>query len=122
MIEVDKQFSAEEVQKVGSFLLGHDKKFSEPQVKVLLELLRHDKPILKSDLFDSEIVPYIRAEGIASEKVLDLPMYREVIDIFCRSKMAHKRKRVNEIIAALNPNYKPKKVGFLSRLFGGGDD
>lgn len=105
---------------VGSYLLGENKKLSEPQIKVLLELLKHEKPILKTELFDSEIVPMIRAQGVTD--ALDLPLYQSVIDTFCRVKMSHKRKRVEEIIKAMNPNYKPKKGGFFSRLFGGGND
>ena len=114
-----QEVNREELEKVGNFLLGENKKLSEPQIKVLLELLRKQEPLLKSELFDSELAPYIRAQGVSD--VLDLPLYQNVIDTFCRTKMAHKRKRVQELLSALNPGYKPKKTGFFSKLFGGGD-
>ena len=116
---MDQDVSEDEVKKVGSFLLGQDKKLSEPQVKVLMELLKHEKPLLKTEISDAEIVPMIRAQGVTD--VLNLPLYQKVIDTFSRVKMSHNRKRVNEILQSLNVNYKPKKTGFLSRLFGGGD-
>lgn len=107
----------EDVQKIANFIVGENKRLSEPQIKVLVELLRSQNPLLKTELTDAEIVPVTK--GIAFSQVLNLPLYQQVIDTYCLTKMSRNRMRVEEILRALNPNYTPKKKGFFSRLFGG---
>lgn len=105
--------------KTGDYLLSENRKLSDPQIKILVELLRHGDPLLKAELNDAEFEPYVRASSFAD--ILDLPLHKKVIENFLRSKMAYKRKRVEEILQVLSPGYKPKKKGFFARLFGGGD-
>lgn len=105
--------------QVGGFLISENKDLKIPQVRIVNELLRQDKPLLKTQLSDATVVPMIRAQGVTD--CLNLPEYQKVINTYCLCMMSYNRLRVRELIESVNPNYKPKKTGFFSKLFGGGD-
>lgn len=107
-----------DIVKTGAVLFGENRKLSDPAVKILLELLKYSEPLLKSELEDVEIVPYTKAQAFTN--IMGLSMYQDVIDTFARTKMARKRKRVKELLQAINPSYEDKKQGMFSKLFGGG--
>lgn len=103
-----------------AFIVGDDKKLSEPVVRVLLELLKHKDPLFKSELTEAEIAPFTRAKSFTD--IMSLPLYDSVIETFLRANVSKRRRRVKEIIEAINPNAKVQQKGFFSRLFGGRDE
>jgi len=108
----------DDIKQSGMVLFGENRKLSEPAIKILLELLKEKDPLLKSELEDSELVPYTRAQSFTD--IMSLSLYQGVLDTFARTKMARKRKRVKELLEAISPNRPEEKPGFLSRMFGGG--
>jgi len=116
----DRELSKDDLKAIGNALIGDNKKLSDPAIKILIELLRYKEPLLKSELDDAELMPFVRAQSFT--EMLDLKHYQIVLDCFLRTKMARKRRRVKELLEAMNPNYKAEKPGFFKRLFGGGGD
>ena len=103
-----------------SFLITQNEHLALPINRITKEILDGDSnTLLKSELSDAEIGAFTVAQSFTD--IVGCPYHQLVLNNLLKSKMAHKRSRVKEILNLVNPGGSVKKKGFFSRLFGGGD-